>query len=110
MKHIVTCITAFSFLVNHSFAQYAESAVAARSADSALGAQIVQCRVAVLGYGRIASGEGTLSAAEFEQQMNFLRDSGANVISCADFLAWRKGQRALPACSVLLTFDSVILL
>lgn len=53
MKHIVTCITAFSFFINHSFAQYAEPTVAARSADSALGAQIVQCRVAVLGYSRM---------------------------------------------------------
>jgi peptidoglycan/xylan/chitin deacetylase (PgdA/CDA1 family) len=42
---------------------------------------------------------------EFEQQMQGLKDSGFTVIPMQDFLAWRRGEKEIPAKSAIITID-----
>lgn len=42
---------------------------------------------------------------EFEQQMQSLKDNGFTVISMKDFLAWRRGERAIPDKCALIGID-----
>jgi len=42
----------------------------------------------------------------FETQMQTLSDDGVTVISLKDFLAWRRGERNIPAKSTILTIDN----
>jgi peptidoglycan/xylan/chitin deacetylase (PgdA/CDA1 family) len=43
--------------------------------------------------------------AEFEAQMQALKDSGIEVISMDDFLAWRRGEKSIPKKSAVITLD-----
>jgi len=46
-----------------------------------------------------------ISPADFEAQMQGLKDAGISVISMADFLAWRRGEKSIPARSALISID-----
>lgn len=43
--------------------------------------------------------------AEFEAQMQALKDNDISVISMDDFLAWRRGEKSIPKKSVVITLD-----
>lgn len=47
----------------------------------------------------------TISTAEFARQMQALKDNGFTVIGMQDFLAWRRGERDIPAKSAIITID-----
>ncbi len=46
-----------------------------------------------------------ITPAEFEAQLQAIKDAGAQVIGMQDFLAWRKGEKAIPERSVVITID-----
>jgi peptidoglycan/xylan/chitin deacetylase (PgdA/CDA1 family) len=46
-----------------------------------------------------------ITPVEFERQMQALKDAGFSVISMQDFLAWRRGEKNIPAKSALVTID-----
>jgi peptidoglycan/xylan/chitin deacetylase (PgdA/CDA1 family) len=46
-----------------------------------------------------------IKPADFEAQMQALKDSGITVISMADFLAWRRGEKAIPKKSAIISID-----
>jgi peptidoglycan/xylan/chitin deacetylase (PgdA/CDA1 family) len=65
-------------------------------------------QVTILGYHRFenpAKDSLAISTAAFREQMQALKDGGMTVISMADFLAWRRGEKAIPERSVLITID-----
>lgn len=47
----------------------------------------------------------TTSVAEFEKQMQALKDNGFSVIGMQDFLAWRRGEKNIPAKSAIISLD-----
>ncbi|HEY5792586.1 MAG TPA: polysaccharide deacetylase family protein, partial [Chthoniobacterales bacterium] len=62
----------------------------------------------VLGYHRFENPPRdplALSTAEFRQQMQALKDLGIAVIPMDDFLAWRRGEKSIPARSAVITID-----
>lgn len=46
-----------------------------------------------------------LPTEEFEKEMQEIKDNGFTVIGMQDFLAWRRGEKAIPAKSALITID-----
>lgn len=46
-----------------------------------------------------------LKPSDFEAQMQALKDNGVQVISMDDFLAWRRGEKSIPARSAVITID-----
>lgn len=65
-------------------------------------------QVAVLLYHRVeakASPQLRIAPAVFEEHMEKLKTSGITVISMQDFLAWRRGEKNIPARSALITID-----
>ena len=46
-----------------------------------------------------------IKPADFEAQMQALKDKGITVIGMQDFLAWRRGEKNIPARSAIITFD-----
>ena len=46
-----------------------------------------------------------INPAEFEKQMQALKDNGFSVIPMADFLAWRRGEKSIPDKSCLISID-----
>ncbi|MGA8479458.1 MAG: hypothetical protein WB696_16000, partial [Chthoniobacterales bacterium] len=44
-------------------------------------------------------------ANDFRAQMKALKDNGVSVISMQDLLAWRKGEKAIPSKSAVITID-----
>ncbi|MDB5694449.1 MAG: Polysaccharide deacetylase, partial [Alphaproteobacteria bacterium] len=46
-----------------------------------------------------------IKPADFEQQMQALADNGFTVIKMTDFLAWRRGEKEIPAKSCIVTLD-----
>ncbi len=64
--------------------------------------------VIVLCYHDISDGKTralNISTTEFEKEMQQLKDNGFTVIGMQDFLAWRRGEKAIPAKSALITLD-----
>jgi peptidoglycan/xylan/chitin deacetylase (PgdA/CDA1 family) len=47
----------------------------------------------------------TISVAEFEKEMQAIKDNGFTVIPMQDFLAWRRGEKSLPNKSCIITID-----
>ena len=47
----------------------------------------------------------TITVAEFERQLQAVKDAGFTVIHMQDFLAWRRGEKSIPAKSCLITID-----
>ena len=46
-----------------------------------------------------------IKPADFEAQMQILKDNGISVISMQDFLAWRRGEKAIPGKSAIVSID-----
>jgi peptidoglycan/xylan/chitin deacetylase (PgdA/CDA1 family) len=64
--------------------------------------------VVVLGYHRFENPPHdslAISTTDFESQMQRLKDTGVTVISMDDFLAWRRGEKEVPARSAIITID-----
>jgi len=66
-------------------------------------------RVIVLGYHRfvekVRRPDTEITPADFEKQMQALKDDGATVIPLKQFLAWRRGENNIPARSAIITID-----
>jgi peptidoglycan/xylan/chitin deacetylase (PgdA/CDA1 family) len=66
-------------------------------------------RVAILGYHdfspTLPETEMRINTKKFRDQMQFLKDQGLTVISMADFTAWKRGEKPIPARSVVITID-----
>lgn len=64
--------------------------------------------VVVLGYHKFEDRPRDMLAIApqaFREQMQTLKNAGIPVISLKDFLAWKKGEKAIPPKSVLITID-----
>lgn len=66
-------------------------------------------RVAVLGYHEFSETEPEtemkIRTSKFRQQMETIRELGLPVIPMSDFIAWKKGEKTIPAKSVVITID-----
>ncbi|MFT3991784.1 MAG: polysaccharide deacetylase family protein [Luteolibacter sp.] len=66
-------------------------------------------RVAVLGYHDFSETqpetEMRMHTSKFRKQMESIRQQGLTVISFNDFVAWKRGEKALPPRCVLITID-----
>lgn len=65
-------------------------------------------QVIVLCYHRFEGknlGYLSIPAETFDQEMQALKDAGISVISMADFLAWKRGEKAIPTKSAVVTID-----
>lgn len=66
-------------------------------------------QVVVFGYhrfvNRVRRPDTEITPQAFEQQMQELRNKGIAVIGLQDFLAWRRGAKAIPARCAVITFD-----
>ena len=65
-------------------------------------------QVAVLLYHRVdakATPALRITPAVFEEHMEKLKTSGITVISMQDFLAWKRGEKSIPARSAMITID-----
>jgi len=66
-------------------------------------------RVAVLGYHDFSETDPEtamrIRTSKFRKQLETIRQLGLSVISLDDFVAWKKGERDIPAKSVLITLD-----
>src|SRR5438270_13344010 len=66
-------------------------------------------QVVVFGYHRFVNNvrrpDTEITPAAFEAQMQELKNKGIAVISMQDLLAWRRGEKAIPAKSAIITFD-----
>jgi hypothetical protein len=51
-----------------------------------------------------------IKPADFEAQMQALKDSGITVISMEDFLAWRRGEKGIPEKAAIISIDDGYLL
>ena len=47
----------------------------------------------------------TISVAEFERELAAIKDHGFSVIGMQDFIAWRRGEKNIPAKSCIITID-----
>jgi peptidoglycan/xylan/chitin deacetylase (PgdA/CDA1 family) len=66
-------------------------------------------QVVIFGYHRFVNTvkrpDTEITPAAFEAQMQELKNKGIAVIPMQDFLAWRRGEKAIPAKSAIITFD-----
>jgi peptidoglycan/xylan/chitin deacetylase (PgdA/CDA1 family) len=66
-------------------------------------------RVAVLGYHDFSETEPEtamrINTTKFRRQLETLGQLGISVISLEDFIAWKKGEKEIPAKSALITLD-----
>jgi peptidoglycan/xylan/chitin deacetylase (PgdA/CDA1 family) len=65
--------------------------------------------VVIFGYHRFVNvvkrPDTEITPAAFEAQMKELKDKNIAVIPMQDFLAWRRGEKAIPPKSAIITFD-----
>ena len=65
--------------------------------------------VMVLCYHNIEDKSGmkalTITVAEFERQLEAVKENGFTVIGMQDFLAWRRGEKSIPQKSCVITID-----
>ncbi len=65
--------------------------------------------VVIFGYHRFVNNvrrpDTEITPAAFEQQMQELKNKNISVIPMQDFLAWRRGEKAIPSKSAIITFD-----
>jgi len=64
--------------------------------------------VSILGYHRFENPPRdslAISTQMFREQMQALKDAGITVIPMADYLAWRRGEKNIPARSAVITMD-----
>jgi peptidoglycan/xylan/chitin deacetylase (PgdA/CDA1 family) len=66
-------------------------------------------RVSILGYHDFTEGRSSndmiINIDDFRAQLQTIKDSGIPVISMSDFLAWKRGERDIPAESLMITID-----
>jgi len=66
-------------------------------------------QVVIFGYHRFVNAvkrpDTEITPAAFEAQMKELKDKNIAVIPMQDFLAWRRGEKAIPSKSAIITFD-----
>ena len=66
-------------------------------------------QVIVLGYHRVVDNvrhpDTEITKADFEKQMQQLKDEEITVIPMRDFLAWKRGEKDIPAKSAVITLD-----
>ncbi|MEY2499001.1 MAG: hypothetical protein QOD12_2557 [Verrucomicrobiota bacterium] len=66
-------------------------------------------QVVIFGYHRFVNTvrrpDTEITPQAFEAQMQELKNKGIAVIPMQDFLAWRRGEKAIPAKSAIITFD-----
>ena len=65
-------------------------------------------QVTILCYHRfeLAPKDGlAMTPAQFESEMQALKDAGISVISMEDFLAWQRGEKSIPPKAALITID-----
>jgi len=66
-------------------------------------------QVVIFGYHRFVNNvrrpDTEITPQAFEAQMQELKNKGISVIPMQDFLAWRRGEKAIPTKSAILTFD-----
>src|SRR6476646_6398105 len=66
-------------------------------------------QVVIFGYHRFVNAvrrpDTEITPAAFEQQMQELKNKNFSVIPMQDFLAWRRGEKAIPPKSAIITFD-----
>jgi peptidoglycan/xylan/chitin deacetylase (PgdA/CDA1 family) len=66
-------------------------------------------QVVIFGYHRFVNvvkrPDTEITPALFEQQMQELKNKGIAVIPMQDLLAWRRGEKAIPPKSAIITFD-----
>jgi len=66
-------------------------------------------QVVIFGYHRLVNTvkrpDTEITPAAFEAQMQELKNKNISVIPMQDFLAWRRGEKAIPPKSAILTFD-----
>lgn len=66
-------------------------------------------RVSILGYHDFTDGRSTndmiINIDDFRSQMQTIKDSGIPVISMSDFLAWKRGEKDIPAECLMITID-----
>jgi peptidoglycan/xylan/chitin deacetylase (PgdA/CDA1 family) len=67
-------------------------------------------QVSLLGYHEFTDSAGKVTqmrihADKFRAQMEAIDEAGIEVISLADFIAWKKGERSIPDPSILITID-----
>jgi peptidoglycan/xylan/chitin deacetylase (PgdA/CDA1 family) len=66
-------------------------------------------QVVIFGYHRFVNvvkrPDTEITPAAFEAQMKELKDKNIAVIPMQDFLAWRRGEKAIPSKSAIITFD-----
>jgi peptidoglycan/xylan/chitin deacetylase (PgdA/CDA1 family) len=82
----------------------AASPITVKPAAIDLNAQVV-----IFGYHRFVNNvrhpDTEITPAAFEAQMKELKDKGIAVIGMQDFLAWKRGEKAIPARAAVITFD-----
>ena len=63
----------------------------------------------IIGYHRVVEKvrrpDTEISPADFEAQMQQLKEQGVSVIPMQDLLAWKRGEKDIPAKSAVITFD-----
>ncbi len=66
-------------------------------------------QVVVIGYHRLVDKvrypDTEITPGDFDAQMQQIKDAGISVISMKDFLAWRRGEKNIPARSAIITLD-----
>ncbi|MFD2255770.1 polysaccharide deacetylase family protein [Luteolibacter algae] len=66
-------------------------------------------RVSVLGYHDFSETEREtamrIRTSKFRKQMEVIRQLGLSVIPMSDFIAWKNGEKSIPAKSVVITLD-----
>ncbi|MEY2507876.1 MAG: hypothetical protein QOH01_2205 [Verrucomicrobiota bacterium] len=66
-------------------------------------------QVVIFGYHRFVNNvrrpDTEITPAAFEAQMQELKNKNISVIPMQDFLAWRRGEKAIPTKSAIITFD-----
>ena len=66
-------------------------------------------RVAVLGYHEFSETEPEtamrIRTSKFREQLETIRELGLAVISMSDFIAWKKGEKTIPAKAIVITID-----
>jgi peptidoglycan/xylan/chitin deacetylase (PgdA/CDA1 family) len=66
-------------------------------------------RVAVLGYHEFSETEPEtamrIRSSKFREQLETIRELGFAIIPMSDFISWKKGEKTIPAKSVVITID-----
>ena len=69
----------------------------------------LNAEVVIFGYHRFVNSvrhpDTEITPAAFEAQMQELKDKGIAVIGLQDFLAWKRGEKSIPARAAIISFD-----